>query len=142
MTSLQLSNHARISHALEWGTHEECVRACATVDPDLNVQDGIEVGVGTVLPGLRTLFEMAVGPSRRESASESIPFLGTDYPTCGHLTKTRTTRGYPRSSTFFRERTHSQGFRVYEQDEQVDICTPIQNTGARTNRWGTVHEKR
>ena len=38
-TSLQgLLNHARISHALEWGTHEECVRACATVDPDFNVQ--------------------------------------------------------------------------------------------------------
>ena len=53
-----------------------------------NVQDGIEVGVGTILPGLRTFFEMAVGPSRRESAGESMPFLGTDYPTCGHLTKT------------------------------------------------------
>ena len=136
-------NHARISHVLEWGTHEECVRACATVDPDFNVQDGIEVGVGTILPGLRTLFEMAVGPSRRESASESIPFLGTDYPTCGHLTKTLGLHeDTPALAPFLGKEPIRRGIRVYEQDEQVDICTPIQNTAVRTVRAGVRFMKR
>ncbi|KAF8896450.1 hypothetical protein BD779DRAFT_1796826 [Infundibulicybe gibba] len=63
-TSLQgLLNHARISHKLEWGTHDECVRACAVVDPDLSLEDGIEVGLGPagILPGLQSIFRMAVG---------------------------------------------------------------------------------
>lgn len=63
-TSLQgLLNHARISHGTEWGTHDECVRACAVVEPDLDVEMGIEVGLGPngILPGIRSLFKMAVG---------------------------------------------------------------------------------
>ncbi|KAH0585296.1 hypothetical protein J132_10052 [Termitomyces sp. J132] len=63
-TSLQgLLNHARISHGKEWGTHDECVRACAVVDPDLDVEMGTEVGSGPngILPGIRSLFKMAVG---------------------------------------------------------------------------------
>ncbi|KAG5646997.1 hypothetical protein DXG03_001721 [Asterophora parasitica] len=63
-TSLQgLLNHARISHGMEWGTHDECVRACAVVDPELDTELGIEVGLGPsgILPGLRSLFKMAVG---------------------------------------------------------------------------------
>jgi len=143
-TSLQgLLNHARISHILEWGTHEECVRACATVDPDFNVQDGIEVGVGTILPGLRTLFEMAVGPSRRESASESTPLFGTDYPTCVHLTKTLGLHeDTPALAPFLGKEPIRRGIKVYEQDEQVDICTPIQNTAVRTARTGVRFMKR
>ncbi|KAG6891379.1 hypothetical protein C0992_008090 [Termitomyces sp. T32_za158] len=71
-TSLQgLLNHARISHGIEWGTHDECVRACAVVDPDLDVETGIEVGLGPngILPGIRSLFQMAVGVSQ---VSESM----------------------------------------------------------------------
>ncbi|KAH9481504.1 hypothetical protein JR316_0006031 [Psilocybe cubensis] len=63
-TSLQgLLNHARLTHALEWGTHDECIRACAVVDNDLDVAAGIEVGIGPagILPGLRTIFQRAVG---------------------------------------------------------------------------------
>ena len=37
----------------------------------IQISTSKEVGVGTILPGLRTL--MAVGPPRRESASEGIP---------------------------------------------------------------------
>ncbi|KAG6862481.1 hypothetical protein C0995_000027 [Termitomyces sp. Mi166 len=72
-TSLQgLLNHARISHGTEWGTHDECVRACAVVDPDLDVEMGIEVGLGPngILPGIRSLFQMAVGVHQ---ASELMP---------------------------------------------------------------------
>ncbi|KAG6900813.1 hypothetical protein C0993_000132 [Termitomyces sp. T159_Od127] len=78
-TSLQgLLNHARISHGTEWGTHDECVRACAVVDPDLDVEMGIEVGLGPngILPGIRSLFQMAVGVHQ---ASELM--LGGDVKT-------------------------------------------------------------
>jgi len=143
-TSLQgLLNHARISHVLEWGTHEECVRACATIDSDFNVQDGIEVGVGAILPGLRTLFEMAVGPSRCESASESTPFLGTDSLTCGHLTRTLGLHeDTPALAPFLGKEPIRRGIRVYGQDEQVDVCTPIQNSALRTVRAGVRFVKR
>ncbi|KAF9000726.1 hypothetical protein BDQ17DRAFT_1359438 [Cyathus striatus] len=63
-TSLQgLLNHARISHSLEWGTHDECVRTCAVVDPSIDLDAGIEVGLGSggILPGLRSIFQMATG---------------------------------------------------------------------------------
>lgn len=63
-TSLQgLLNHARLTHSLEWGTHDECIRACAVPDNDLDVGNGTEVGLGPggILPGLRTIFQMAVG---------------------------------------------------------------------------------
>ncbi|KAG6910869.1 hypothetical protein DXG01_007186 [Tephrocybe rancida] len=66
-TSLQgLLNHARITHRMEWGSHDECVRACAVVDPELDVEFGIEVGLGPngILPGIRSLFHMAVGSHR------------------------------------------------------------------------------
>ena len=140
-TSLQgLLNHARISHVLEWGTHEECVQACATVDPDFNLQDGIEVGVGAsgILPGLRTLFEMAVGPSRREGTGESTPTLGDDYPTSSHLTKTLGLHeDTPALAPFLGKEPIRRGIKyVYEQDEQVEVCTPIQNTTVRAVRAG------
>ncbi|KAF5382019.1 hypothetical protein D9615_004461 [Tricholomella constricta] len=74
-TSLQgLLNHARISHGLEWGTHDECVRACAVMDSELDVDLGIEVGLGPsgILPGLRSLFQMAVGAHQAiDSATEA-----------------------------------------------------------------------
>ncbi|KIM40462.1 hypothetical protein M413DRAFT_161899 [Hebeloma cylindrosporum] len=66
-TSLQgLLNHARLTHSLEWGTHDECIRACAVPDNDLDVGNGTEValGPGGSLPGLRTIFQMAVGATQ------------------------------------------------------------------------------
>ncbi|PPQ63912.1 hypothetical protein CVT24_010310 [Panaeolus cyanescens] len=66
-TSLQgLLNHARLSHSLEWGTHDECIRACAVPDNDMDISQGAEVGLGPsgVLAGLRTIFERAVGVSK------------------------------------------------------------------------------
>lgn len=85
-TSLQgLLNHGRISHQLEWGTHDECVRACAVTDPHMDVRNGVEVGIGPggILPGLRSLFEMAVGTGSNKGIQESpntgLPtFTGND----------------------------------------------------------------
>lgn len=77
-TSLQgLLNHARISHGLEWGTHDECITACAVQDLDVDVEYGIEVGLTStgILPGLRSLFQIAVGA---RSALHSVPQNGSD----------------------------------------------------------------
>lgn len=74
-TSLQgLLNHGRITHKLEWGTHDACVRACAVLDPDMDTSKGIQVnsGNGGILPGLRSLFQMAVG-SQQPPSAESVP---------------------------------------------------------------------
>lgn len=69
-TSLQgLLNHARLVHNLEWGSHEECITACATPDNDLDVTNGTEVGIGPtgILPGLRNIFQMAVSTRNTEN---------------------------------------------------------------------------
>lgn len=58
-TKLQgLLNHARLRHSLEWGSHDECVRACAVPDDSIDTNLGVEVGIA--LPSLRTLFRNAV----------------------------------------------------------------------------------
>lgn len=51
-------NHARLRHSLEWGTHDECIRACAVPDNSIDTNLGVEVGI--TLPDIRTLFRNAV----------------------------------------------------------------------------------
>ncbi|KAJ7691278.1 hypothetical protein B0H17DRAFT_1201138 [Mycena rosella] len=79
--SLQgLFNHARGTHSLAWTTHDECVRQCAcaldavqggAVDfADLDA--GAEVGSGGILPGLRSLFERAVGDEALDFGGETV----------------------------------------------------------------------
>jgi len=72
-TSLQgLLNHARLTHSLEWGTHDECIRACAIPDNDMDVENGIEVGLGPggILPALQTIFKMAVGATQNNGEED------------------------------------------------------------------------
>ncbi|KIY65080.1 hypothetical protein CYLTODRAFT_75625 [Cylindrobasidium torrendii FP15055 ss-10] len=57
--SLQgLYNHGRLSHQLEWGTHEDCVRACSQRKDDMVLENGTEVVIS--LRGVRGLFQQAV----------------------------------------------------------------------------------
>ena len=69
-SSLQgLLNHCRLSHKREFGSHDECVQCCAVLVEGLDdqawvVANGTEVG-GITIPGLRRLFEIAVGGSRQ-----------------------------------------------------------------------------
>ncbi|SJK97614.1 uncharacterized protein ARMOST_00867 [Armillaria ostoyae] len=53
-----LYNHARITHQLEWGNHDDCVRACSVSRDDLDLSEGTEVAL--TLLGVRGLFERAV----------------------------------------------------------------------------------
>lgn len=66
-SSLQgLYNHARITHRLEWGNHEECIRATAyPMEPVeiASLDQAQEVGAAS-LPGVRTLFQRAVAEGR------------------------------------------------------------------------------
>ncbi|KAF5341651.1 hypothetical protein D9611_001672 [Ephemerocybe angulata] len=60
-SSLQgLLNHARISHSIEWGTHEACIKACAVAEPELDPEAGSEVWLGpAAVRGLQDIFERA-----------------------------------------------------------------------------------
>lgn len=148
-TSLQgLLNHARLTHALEWGTHDECIRACAVVDNDLDVQAGIEVGVGPVgvLPGLRTIFQRAVGANVQltlaavEAAAGSV-FGGSSATATANVTANASventeeqssgadhlikTLGFhsesPALAPFLGKETIRRGIKVWDEDRDVDI---------------------
>ena len=56
-----LYNHARIAHKVEWGNHEECLRACAvpTDIDEVDLATGAEIS-SNVLPSIRSIFERAV----------------------------------------------------------------------------------
>lgn len=70
-TNIQgLLNHCRLRHKREYGSHDECMQQCATVVPeeerDWVIAHGTELG-GVSLPGLRRLFEIAVGYGPRST---------------------------------------------------------------------------
>ena len=61
-------NHCRLRHKHEYGSHDECVQSCALLVEDDEEQawvvaNGTEVA-GISLPGLKRLFEIAVGGGR------------------------------------------------------------------------------
>lgn len=146
-TSLQgLLNHARISHTLEWGTHEECIRACMVADPGLDVTTGIEIGVGSggILPGIRTIFEMAVGPSqsgdRIAVKDKTIREADSDGSALSHLTRTL---GFhensPALAPFLGKEPIRRGIKAHQQDELLDIDDNDEETSCPDiwlkNRW-------
>ena len=148
-TSLQgLLNHARISHNQEWGSHDECVRACAVPDPNIETSDGIEVGLGPVgiLPGLRSLFRRAVGV-------HSIHGPGVDsvkeHPECqlpqipnpgSHLARTLGLhKDTPALAPFLGKHATRRGIKEWDADGVVDIDgfedDNAQNTHDKNNDW-------
>ncbi|KAG5636404.1 hypothetical protein H0H81_008178 [Sphagnurus paluster] len=131
-TSLQgLFNHARLTHKLEWGTHDECVRACAVLDSDIDVEAGIEVGLGPsgILPGLRSLFQMAVGAHQESiteaecNRNEDKTGLKQELSITSHLTRTLGLHeDTPALAPFLGKQTIQRGIRVWgDLDEVVDI---------------------
>ena len=118
-TTLQgLLNHARIAHHFEWGTHEECVRACAVIEPDIDTSAGVEVGLGPtgILPGLRSIFQMAVGP---QSAGE---MLNLDALQPDHITKMLGLHeDTPALAPFLGKNPIRRGIKVYGQDDIADV---------------------
>lgn len=140
-SSLQgLLNHARLAHNLEWGTHDECIRACAVPGIETNVKDGVEVGLGAtgVLPGLRTIFQMAVGAHNFQEPQGELVITDSNSQTpfiAPHLTQTL---GLHEDSTtlapYLGKQAIRRGIRVWDQDKHVDIQTLIRPDKPK-HRW-------
>jgi hypothetical protein len=127
-SSLQgLLNHARLAHNLEWGTHDECIRACAVPGNETDVTGGVEVGLGPgVLPGLRTIFQMAVGAHNFQEEAQGKSIMTTSSsqtPSMApHLTQTL---GLHEDSAtlapYLGKKAIRREIRGWDEDNQVDI---------------------
>lgn len=135
-TSLQgLLNHARLTHALEWGNHDACVRACAVVDGSLNLDEGVEVGVttGGILPGIQSLFEIGLGAHHTniiapQSDIEYVKVQDNREP-ISHLARTLGLHGdTPSLAPFLGKRAKRREIRVWDEDSFVDTHQPIKLT--------------
>lgn len=149
-TSLQgLLNHARISHSLEWGTHDECVRACAVNDPNIDIDAGIEVGLGPVgvTPGIRTIFEMAVGTHSHEferSNGDGFDMKGIRETSPGSLL-TQTLglhKDTPALAPFLGKRAHRKEITVCNEDDPVDILGTDEPNDSMKKTWKMMYAQR
>ena len=125
-TSLQgLLNHARLTHSLEWGTHDECIRACAVVNNDLDVDAGVEVGVGPggVLPALRTIFQNAVGQT--SGPMNSTVMAAADKPVslpANHLVQTLGLHGEsPALAPYLGKDAVRRRIKVWDESVELDL---------------------
>lgn len=130
-SSLQgLLNHARLAHNLEWGTHDECIRACAVPGNETEVEGGVEVGLGPtgVLPGLRTIFQMAVG-AQENLQGESIIIASNSQSSSMAPHLTQTLGLHEDSATlapYLGKQALRREIRVWDEDKHVDIETLTQ----------------
>ncbi|KAF9265598.1 hypothetical protein L218DRAFT_997542 [Marasmius fiardii PR-910] len=130
-SSLQgLYNHSRLSHNVEWGSHEECVKACAVLQQDfdqiLDLEAGIEVGstsqIGGILPGVRSLFQMAVDGSYVEPSSALDGGDGDREDSGLHLTRTLGWHSEtPALAQFLGKEMIRKGIKVWNEDQDVDV---------------------
>ena len=146
-TSLQgLLNHARLSHSFEWGTHDECIRACAVIDNTIDINAGTEVGLGPsgILPGLQTIFQNAVGVNAREPMDTPGEENNADATDAGDA---RMEDGYlnqtlglhedsPALAPFLGKETVRRQIKVCEEDVDVSLGNNHGATVAATKaRW-------
>jgi hypothetical protein len=130
-SSLQgLLNHARLAHNLEWGTHDECIRACAVPGNESEIEGGVEVGLGPtgVLPGIRTIFQMAVG-AQENLQGESITIASNSQSPSMAPHLTQTLGLHEDSATlapYLGKQALRREIRVWDEDKHVDIETLTQ----------------
>ena len=143
-----LLNHARLTHNLEWGTHEECINACAIPDNDLDTTWGIEVGIGPtgVLPGLRTIFQLAVGahniaqPPRLPEGVDNHAQLSEETARNSPFTHLNQTLGLhdetPSLAVFLGKGAIRREIKIWDEHEEIDIETPPPHphSGSPTHR--------
>lgn len=136
-----LLNHCRIRHQREYGSHDECIRECASIvassERDWVLQNGTEItGVG--IPSLRRLFEIAVGKKtsffpthKSEPSSDQDTFTveqkgdsiaGAPEVEGTHLSRTLGVhQETPALAAILGNRTPRRQIRVFNEDEPVDI---------------------
>ncbi|CAA7268178.1 unnamed protein product [Cyclocybe aegerita] len=146
-TSLQgLLNHARLTHNLEWGTHDECIRACAAPCDDLEVDCGIEVGTGPtgVLPALRTIFQLAVGGQGSAEKDVTVTIQQPDSamntsstaPPTTHLNKTLGLHeNSPALAPFLGKEPIRRQIKVVNGNADVDIETTNESGVTAKRGW-------
>ncbi|KAF9066826.1 hypothetical protein BDP27DRAFT_1296830 [Rhodocollybia butyracea] len=124
-TNLQgLYNHSRISHSKEWGSHEELAKACAVPQEELDYELDLDAGVdaggrGTLLPGVRSLFQMAVEGTRDQSPSR-VSNQGEQQSV--HLTKTLGLHGdSPALAQFLGKEVKRKEIKVWNDENFIDI---------------------
>ncbi|KAK7054687.1 hypothetical protein VNI00_003150 [Paramarasmius palmivorus] len=111
-----LYNHGRMAHNLDWGTQEQCVKACAVprheLDHELDLDNGIDItgAAGGVRPGVRSLFEMAIEGSHGDSEGGL------------HLTRTLGWHSEtPALAQFLGKEARRKGIKVWDEEEDVDV---------------------
>lgn len=140
--SLQgLLNHCRISHGLEFGTHDECVKRCAVVvsedERERVIREGTEVLIDGGLPSIRRLFEIAVGGD----GGLGIGIENTDSTPLSitHLTRTLGHhKDTPALALFLGRAPKKRCINTYTQDIDVDILT----VPSESKPWRMVYTHR
>ncbi|KAJ3545524.1 hypothetical protein NM688_g5616 [Phlebia brevispora] len=158
-SSLQgILNHCHLGHNREFGSHDDCVQSCAVLveDPEEQawvVSNGTEVA-GVSLPGLRRLFELAVGggmgllptavavqpkeekritPEPTAPLQEGLNSLAQ--PTEEQITTVTRTLGVhsdsPALAPFLGRAPTKRRIKVYNEEEIVDICGAASATTPR-----------
>jgi hypothetical protein len=159
-SSLQgILNHCRLSHSREFGSHDECVQCCAVLVESVEdgawvVANGMEVA-GISIPGLRRLFELAVGggqdvvpilnPKQPEvklqdssgaaSTTEDLPALPMASETpASHVTRTLGHHiNTPALAPFLGRENKRRAIRSDYEDANVDVVK--YETTTNRNRW-------
>lgn len=157
-TSLQgLLNHARLAHKIEWGTHDDCISACAVVNEqeDLVIEDGLEVG-GTlsVLPSLQRLFQSALRgqvapqdilpagatptPTLEDRTAESNQNVAHQDSVSTHISRTLGFHAEtPALAPFLGKTATRRGIRAWNELEDIDVYGGIESP-KKTHRTGRV----
>ncbi|KAJ3760209.1 hypothetical protein EV360DRAFT_81405 [Lentinula raphanica] len=141
-----LFNHGRILHSTDWGSHEECVKACAVakeeLDTELDLEGGVDVGRG-MLPGVKSLFQMAVEGIGDEKTAGAHTEAHSERSV--HLTKTLGLHSdSPALALFLGKEAKRRTIKVWDQGEQIDITT-LDNDGLRASskpRWKKSYTQR
>ncbi|KIK63836.1 hypothetical protein GYMLUDRAFT_162417 [Collybiopsis luxurians FD-317 M1] len=140
-SSLQgLYNHARLLHDKEWGSHEECVKSCAVLqqDPDaeLDLEAGVDVGRGMMLPGVKSLFQMAVEGTRDEHPTPEANEGGEVVERSVLLTKTLGLHSdSPALAQFLGKEAKRKGIKVWDDSTPIDIDSLDNAPSVAKLRW-------
>lgn len=169
-SSLQgLLNHCRLSHSREFGSHDECVQRCAVLveteeEQAWVIANGSEVaGIG--IPGLKRLFELAVGGgqavvpilqatqpevnnSERQQPSDSaalVQEVPAATPEAAPSDLTRTLGHHidtPSLAPFLGRESKRRSIRVYDEDVEVDVLGSKATTKSSSWRMHYTHRSK
>ncbi|KAJ3742038.1 hypothetical protein DFH05DRAFT_1527749 [Lentinula detonsa] len=145
-----LFNHGRILHSTDWGTHEECVKACAVLheepETQVDLEGGVDVGRG-MLPGVKSLFQMAVEGTRDGETNGAYSELGSEEVAHRsiHLTKTLGLHSdSPALAQFLGKEAKRKIIKVWDDGGQIDITSFIDDDPQtlKKPRWKKTYTHR